>query len=810
MPAAQKSSSIDLATTLSTATKPVVIAGKTFSGKNLNLASIEVPVPVTLKNCTFKGKLDLSMSQVKGTLDLSGSKFAKCLSLEGARIGHHLILDGCTFGSKPGKANPTKAQQKPALNTWRTEINGDILLRNKGKFYSHWLGRDMQIKGGLSLEGLTMEGKPRPRAQLTHARVGGGVVIHGVDFGALFLQVSRIGLGFIMSDSTFTDEANFVGTSIGGQAAFSGVGFKDNVAFDQAKIEGSLFMRPGGEKNPCIIEGKASFIGASIGGQANFKGVCFKAGVAFNGAEIRGDLFMEPSGENNPCVIEGEARFHGASIGGQASFDGVCFKGKVAFDGAEIRGDLFLQPGGEDNPCTIEGEASFNGASIGGQANFSGTIFEKNTFFHDAHIGSQANFKGVRFKNEVAFDRAKIEGGLFMQPGGEDNPCVIEGEARFHGASIGGQANFKGVGFKGKVAFDRAKIEGDLFMQPGGEDNPCVIEGEARFHGASIGGQASFDGVCFKGKVAFDGAEIRGDLFLQPGGEDNPCTIEGEASFNGASIGGRANFLCVSFGRYAYFQGTKVAADVNILGTTVPVLIANGSHFSKAMNIDAKSKINNLVLRDARIGTLNINWESISGNIALTGSEYNSVENKEKLLSVLLENNVRERQPYEFLENHCRKIGEVDFANDVHYKHRKKVAPPLGKILEPPYWKNITYLLWDRFIRYSTGYGVYLYRLPLCVLASFALAFGLFMCPLFVEAVGGSVERTPPWTVAMWLSIKALMPFGTSIEYTGNEVWRWQPTLLGAVTINILKILVWIGISVSLMAAGGLFRAHRK
>ncbi len=841
MPKLEELSSEDLINLIQTSTRPVAFVNDE-SKVDLNLSSIDIPVAVSFKDCTFKGTVDLSLAQTAATLDFSGSTFEKGLSLEGTRIGHHLILDGCTF----------KTSSEIALNTSRIDVKGDLLSRKDVKLHAQWNGEDMQIQGGIVAEGLTMEGEPRPTTRLNQVRVGGGITIKRGRFGKIELQSSRIGLELNVSQSQFSGEARFIGTHIGGQIDFEGVSFK-KIYFDDVHVNNNLTFHAAKKGIPSEVDGEARFPGAFIGGQAAFIGVNFND-VIFSGAKIKGALFFQPLKKDHaqsilrdiPCSIKGRADFVGTRIGGQARFEVLHFK-ELAFDNAEIKGGLFVS-GDSKSPCHIEGETSLRGIQIGSQAVFIGVTFNKLAFdvaevsadlmmqpdnngnpcritgearLHSATIGGSLDFKGVIFGGRVALDRTTIKKTLFFQPDNQGRPCVITGDARFIGTHISGQAVFEGAKFNSSVFFnnsyigDKAIFKGVAFeghVDFGGAqinkgitirqhvNNPCYIEGITSFIDASIGGTAIFEGVSFKEKVTFDRADVKGGLFFRQDKEGNPCNISGEAQFSGTHVGGQINFLMASFEKEILFQGAHVNGEVNIIGATIPKLITNGAHFKKALVINASSKINDLVMKNTNIGTLNINWESISGNLELMGSEYTSLENKEALRNILLKKGVRERQPYEFLESYCRRIGEGDEANDVYFDWRCIVAPHMGLSFK---------FIGDRLLRWWAGYGVRPHRMLYWLLGFFIFGVCLFKCPVMIvptEAGQIATNNIPSLLEAAWLSFVNLLP-GIPSEYP-EVVNHWRLTPAGLYIATGLRLLGWIVVSVGGLAATGLFSRY--
>ena len=299
-------------------------------------------------------------------------------------------------------------------------------------------------------------------------------------------------------------------------------------------------------------------------------------------------------------------------------------------------------------------------------------------------------------------------------------------------------------------------------------------------------------------KMFFDEAEIKGGLFFGPDDRGNPCSIEGEARFHGAHIGGQVNFKRVLFKEEVLFQGTHVDGEVIVIGTEIPKFMAVGARFSKTLEINSGTKIVDLVLKDAKVGTLNIDWGSISGKLELMGCEYGSVEDKEKLLEILLAKRVRERQPYEFLEDYSRQIGEADFARDVYYKWRRLTAPTWR---EKPCAAFYDTLLW-----LGAGYGVRpIYFIFLWITICWIVTFGAFLSPRFIKP-SNSVNGIPTWEEAAWLSLVNLLP-GMPGEYP-KVANQWQLTIWGAYIAVVIRFVGWYVVSVASLTLAGLFNKY--
>lgn len=699
--------------------------------------------PVSLEDGKIDGPVDLKGLDVKVPVSLKNCTFEGPVDFSLAQVAGNLTLTNCTF--------------KAGLSLEGTRIGHHLILDcctflapQQGEAYFNtcrldimgdlyiintklsilWSGENMEVQGSLLAEGLKNIEGTRSANVMLHGLHAREVTFSDGHFASFFLCCARIGHHLHLSRTYFDEEAVFRNTQVGANLFCEGISTKGNLAFDSTDIKGRIFFGPDEKGTLCEIGGEASFKGVHISGDAGFEGVTFKQMVGFDGAEIKGSLYFHPDDKGNPCTAKGKVRLPGIHIGGQASFKGVTFKQGVAFDGAEVKSGLFFQSDNKGNPCMMEDEATFSGS----------------------HIDVLAKFEGVTFEKGVAFDGAELKGSILFQPDNQGNPSTIKGKAEFIGTHIGGQVNFIGVAFTNGIAFCMSDVKGGVAFLSDEKGNPCKIGGDVCFHNVHIGEAAIFCGVNFKNEVDFDGAEVNGDLSFLPNEKGNSCTIEGSISFHGASIG-----KILSFG------GAQIKADLNLKNAKVCYLRTDGI-------------------------------QGVSGKLYLAGCEYNIVDNKERLLALLKEKGVKERQPYEFLERYCRDIGEAPFARDVYYEWKELVSPE---------WRESRLaFIWDRLLRWTVGYGIRPFRMVWWTLGLFALEFILIKSALLIKSL--ATEHYPGWLMTSWLSLKYLLPW--EVEY--YEDYNWELTLCGAIILTAIKSIVWFIIGVGSMAIGGLFRRH--
>lgn len=742
---------------------------------------------ITIKRGRF-GEIELQSSRIGLELNISQSHFSGEASFIGTHIGGQVDLQGVSF---------------------KKIYFDDVHVNNNLTFCAANKGIPSEVDG---------------EARFPGAVIGGQAAFTGVEFKDVIFSGTEIKGGLFFqplekdySQSIFSDipcsikgKADFVGTRIGGQARFEVSHFKE-LAFDTAEIKGTLLVLGDG-KSPCHIEGKTSLRGAQIGGQVVFIGVTFKE-LAFDAAKVSADLMMQPDDNDNPCRITGEARFHSATIDGSLDFKGVIFGGRVALDRTVIKKTLFFQPDNKGRPCVITGDARFLGVHISGQAVFEGVRFYSGAFFNNAHIGDKAIFKGVIFK-EVVSPLSELPLDLRLPKSLNNkiryNPSkellILEGgmseEEKIQLMELSEDLSYRkaieALSQNSTFSFSGIEIKGGITFKPDDKGEPCDIQHKVNFNSANIGGPVLFLGVNLN-TITFDNTIVKGNLFFKPAGNCAQPNIRGEARFLGVYIGGQVGFESISFEKEVCFQGANVDGEVFVRGTAVPALTVSGAHIKKLLEIDPKSEVYDLVLKDSNIGSLSIHWEQINGKLELIGCNYNSVEDKEGLLRTLLAKKEKKRQPYQFLENLCRDIGEADFANEVYYQRC---------ILVAPHWKESPIsFLWDRLLRWGVGYGVKPKNI-LCLLGVFWL-FGLIMfkIPWFIQSFDPP-GSTPSLLDAAWLSIANLLP-GVPGEYP-LVIPNWELTVAGKWLATFQRIIGWLAISACGFAATGIFRRYGR
>jgi len=289
------------------------------------------------------------------------------------------------------------------------------------------------------------------------------------------------------------------------------------------------FLVLGGDKHAPVHEKGVQMRGAWIDGNldleacrvpvplyfwsCNFAGDLMLRDTDLKGLNLRNSKVQKIGGDRLRCsgsvfLREGfhatdEVRLPGAHIGGNLSCRGSRFENAnsdgLFCDGIEVGGDVFLSAAADGRRFHATGAVRLLGAQIGGDLTCSGGRFE--------------NADG----NALIFDRAKIDGGVFLKSEASGEKFHATGEVRLLGARISGNLECIGGRFENgngdALSCDRAEIDGSVFLIGG-----FHATGAVRLVNIHIGGDLNCSGGRFESErdaLSCERAEIGGALFFR-------------------------------------------------------------------------------------------------------------------------------------------------------------------------------------------------------------------------------------------------------------------------------------------------------
>lgn len=284
------------------------------------------------------------------------------------------------------------------------------------------------------------------------------------------------------------------------------------------------------------------------------------------------------------CNFDKQPLMQGCAVNGNFTIRKSSFPG-ISLDGAKVRGFI-----GFDESRSV-GEVRLVSANLSGMLSFRGAKLDGNG--HPA----------------LVFDRAKIEGSIFLDEG-----FCAKGGVKFLGARIDGNISLRGAKLFGEAVealhFDRAEVAGDVFLNSG-----FVAEGDVRFRAARICGNLSCEGGVFQGRkreaLYLDRAVIDGDVFF------GSTRTFGVVRMLGSQIGGNLECSGATLNgngaESLYIDGAKIEGDIHLIDSfsaTGPLKLLGirlgGNLICSGAQLDGKGST-----------ALNFTGASISGSVFL-------------------------------------------------------------------------------------------------------------------------------------------------------------------------------------------------
>ncbi len=437
------------------------IRAATVAG-TLDLAAMDVPVPVRFEDCEFAAAPLLEGASLH-QLALTRSRLPGLLA-NGLRVRRDLDLSG----SRISGAHATNASTSKRAAVWlcESEVGGRLLC----------IGTAIDAHGGRAV-------------QADRMRVGGTVrLIHGF---------------------TARGELRLVGARIDGSLDLTGVDVHgDDLALNlvEATIAGSMFLIDGAGERP-VVHGRIDLGSASVGGQVLIRNATLVepstaplggpyamsrgGGTAVNGSRVSigAELSIEGTTDITGGVDLSLGEASAVSVHSGCRFGAP---GRVALDlgSTRVRADLTLEPG-----VAVRGSVRLRGAYVGGRLNLSGTTLTE-----------------PDGPSLLAAQSLTVEGDVELR-----DMTVTGGQLHFWRATIGGTVNARGSrlhnGDGNTLNLHQARIGGSVRLTDGFASTGVVVAVRSTVDGRFDCADGTFANAAGPAVNAL-GASFRGGLYL--------------------------------------------------------------------------------------------------------------------------------------------------------------------------------------------------------------------------------------------------------------------------------------------------------
>ena len=634
-----------------------------------------IKVPILIRNANIEGNVALHSVTFEDHVSIVNSDFQGEVNFSVSTFKQSATFDGSTFGRMAGFAN--------------THADRDLSF-SKAHFKSFSIFNKLRVERSL--------------------------IATGAEFNSPDFREIEIGGALLFGETLLNDPAQFHGVAlfnrahVGLDADFCGVEFEHAAEFRSVRIDGS-----------------ASFC------QFGTKPVRFRSYADFEGAQAKGSVDFDFA------EFDGEANFPHITVGREASFEGAHFRNKADFRNATIQGlALFGSPTADHTLGShaklirtyFDGHVDFTGAHMLGGADFAGAEFKREARFQDIQAGGDLLFGSnvkpfrTRFHGPAIFSKALVKGNLSMGESQFDKTADFDGiqilgdasfaldkafssvsfggKASFVGARIQGSMDLRGVRFEKDVTFHLTRVGGPVLVQPNSKTIATMFKGSADLVSMVFGSETTFHKTEFHGPVHFDNADFHGPVSFQ-GAQFLPSApvsfqgahFERRSSFQAASVGSSIDFSSVIADNDVLLQGAKFAGPASFLYAHFHI-VNFGTESGGTTGGQKKAEF------DSSIDLRGFTYESIV-------APWRDLLGKQRPF---------DRQPYTQLEKTFRSSGLDNDADDVYYKRREVEGNGIGH-------KEVLPLLWDRSLRYLSGYGVTIW--PLVLIAFLVLFVGSFV-----------------------------------------------------------------------------------
>ncbi len=609
------------------------------------------PTPSASVNCAWIPRLDLSERSVDGTLWINDSLLGQ-VTLMDARIDGHLDFAG-------------------------NHIRGSFWARGLD------VARDVRF-AETSFEGAV---------SLIDAKVGGTVAFTNTILSAdtkttddhndqigLDLHRIHIGPGGLFLHGGQFSNVDLLGAQIAGDLSTTGSAFSGMFNANRLSVHGSL-----------LLSEKATFADvnledARVGGSLSAIGSTFAGTLNANGVSVGGDLLL--SGK----ATFSDVRLKAARVTRNLEAVGSIFNGQFNADGVHVGGNLFLHGGATFTGvdllgAQVGGDLKAVGSTFAGLFNADGLSVEGSLFFNGAtfasvdllgaHVGGDLYATDSTFTGPLNGDGVSVGDTVFLgQKGTFAGVSLIN-------ANIGGNLEAIGSTFTGPFVANRLSVGEDLLLREGSAFN------DVNLVGSEISASLQLHGSSFKGLLNLSDAAM-GTLNLWQGTKD-PTWGPGAGillrNAQAEAVQARMGVGTDSGWRFLQIR-TKEDGNTEVVYVPVPTDLT-GFRYDRLGGLGSGAT-HDLALIDA--GSL-IDWVEASVPPDMQGDEgYRP-------------------QPYRALETALRNMGAEQAATQVAYarlKHRAdtRISAEAHKDFDAWLGQNFTQIF-DRFLQYTIGFGVY-------------------------------------------------------------------------------------------------------
>jgi uncharacterized protein YjbI with pentapeptide repeats len=253
-------------------------------------------------------------------------------------------------------------------------------------------------------------------------------------FPAIDLSGRRFAKPLLLTEATFSGEANFKEVTFSGVANFERATFSELAYFRDVTFKGAACFWG------ATFSELAYFWGATFSGEARFEGATFRReGMAyferatFSGVANFGGATFNGEADFVFAIFREVASFVYATFSGVANFGGAAFNGEADSGMAHVVAVPKHRLPGRVSFVSIPlgVVASFRGATFSGVANFGGAAFNGAASFEEATFSGAASFRGETFKDvcdfisvtldeksdeksRVVFEKANLEQASFL------------------------------------------------------------------------------------------------------------------------------------------------------------------------------------------------------------------------------------------------------------------------------------------------------------------------------------------------------------------------------------------------------------
>lgn len=728
------------------------ISGTLFDG-SVDLHGARLGCDLVMRGCTFRGAVDLTEASVRLSCIADQSRFSLPLRAAALSCGSSLIISGATFEEDVFVSD---ARVVRALDARATVFVGSLFSLHS--VLGTVVLRDAVINGVCDFRGSAIDGDIDANCgsfgglfDFSSCTVGGKALFSACKFSApAGFRASKFGEVLLFEDSLFASDVDLQAISATA-GLFYRVAFAKSARFQGAKVAAQLHL------DRAVVGGSLYFDGAELADSLTLTGATIGAELRLSGVECRGQLSLSRIDVQGSCFLDAlvvhgglmaadsrfggdfrlvsaavklEARLRSASFGGGAYFVNTAFLGSLdcreaRFDAIAVFDRCRVDDKALLDKAVFRGEASLSGMRCGGQVTMTNCTFDGPARCESIKVSRLAQLDGTTFRKDAHFDGAAFGGPLSLRD------VRFIGDADFHGATVLESLNCEGCCFGGRARFESAMVGKKASF------DRVVFRSDASFLDAALKEAGSFLKCQFVGSATFDRLAA-GSVFF------SEAVFVQEVTFGGARITGQAVFEGTEFAQVARFDGAQIndlilaqaraAKGISLVRAEIAGTLDVGGIMSRIgdQGLDLRAAQLGVLLLEHTL-TLGVAGLKRKGTTDLRETTYQTLS--AAVLPTLSSQMPFDIQPYAAAEAFLRRSGRDDWADEVYYRRRVREGD-LKPLWDPRRWG-------DRFLRWTTGYGVRNWRTLLTV-SAVPLAMTLFF-----TLVPFSSERSEPGKAAV-------------------------------------------------------------